>query len=60
MKKFEFGMFALCVLIGGYFGSVFGTAIAIAVCMTVSGIVEELRKDKSPKVNEKKEVKAHA
>lgn len=42
MKKFEFGLFALCVLIGGYVGSLFGIAIAICAFMTLDGLVEEL------------------
>lgn len=44
MKKFEFGLFALCVLIGGYLGSMFGIAIAICAFMTIDGLVEELLK----------------
>lgn len=44
MKKFEFGLFALCVLIGGYLGSMFGIAIAICAFMTLDGLVEELLK----------------
>jgi hypothetical protein len=42
MKKFEFGLFALCVLIGGYIGSMFGIAIAICAFMTLDGLAEEL------------------
>ena len=49
MKKFSFGILALCVLIGGYFGSIFGVAIAIGVCLTLDGLVEELQKNKSSK-----------
>jgi len=41
MKKFEFGLFALCTLVGGYFGSLFGIAIAICAFMTIDGLVEE-------------------
>lgn len=41
MKKFEFGLFALCALAGGYFGSLFGMAIAICVFMAVDGLIEE-------------------
>jgi hypothetical protein len=41
MKKFEFGLFALCVLAGNYFGSLFGMAIAICVFMAVDGLIEE-------------------
>ena len=44
MKKFEFGLFALCVLAGSYFGSMFGIAIAICAFMTVTGIIEEFVK----------------
>ena len=44
MKKFEFGLFAMCVLVGGYVGSLFGIAIAICAFMTVDGLVEEIRK----------------
>ena len=42
MKKFEFGLFALCALIGGYVGSLFGVAIAICAFMTIDGLFEEL------------------
>ena len=42
MKKFEFGLFALCALIGGYYGSLFGIAIAICAFMTIDGLVEEI------------------
>lgn len=55
MKKFEFGLFALCVLIGGQFGSMFGIAVAICVFMTVSGAVEEISKIKSKKNKDNKE-----
>lgn len=41
MKKFEFGLFALCALIGGYFGSIFGIAIAVCAFMTLDGFIEE-------------------
>ena len=41
MKKFEFGLFALCALAGGYFGSLFGMAIGICGFMAVSGLIEE-------------------
>lgn len=47
MKKFSFGLLALCVLIGGYFGSIFGVALAICVCLTLDGLIEELQKGKS-------------
>ena len=46
MKKFEFGLFALCALLGGYMGSLFGTAIAICAFMTITGLVEELLQNK--------------
>lgn len=56
MKKFEFGLFALCALVGGYFGSLFGIAIAVCVFMTVDGLLEEIRKNPNPKhKREKKE-----
>jgi uncharacterized membrane protein len=60
MKKFEFGLLTLCVLVGGYFGSVMGIAIAMAVYMVVSGLFEELRKNQVRKANEEKEVKQNA
>ena len=44
MKKFEFGLFALCALVGSYFGSMFGIAIAICAFMTVDGLIEEIIK----------------
>lgn len=49
MRKFEFGLFALCVLIGGQLGSMFGIAVAICAFMTISGAVEEVSKRKSKK-----------
>lgn len=49
MKKFEFGLFALCVLMGGQIGSMFGIAVAICAFMTISGAVEEISKRKSKK-----------
>ena len=42
MKKIELGLFALCVLVGSYFGSVFGIAVAICAFMTIDGLIEEL------------------
>lgn len=58
MKKFEFGLFALCVLIGGQIGSMFGIAVAICAFMTISGAVEEFSKRKSKKdKNDKEEAK---
>ena len=49
MRKFEFGLFALCVLVGGQIGSMFGIAVAICAFMTISGAVEEISKRKSKK-----------
>ena len=49
MKKFEFGLFALCVLVGGQMGSMFGIAVAICVFMTISGAFEEISKRKYKK-----------
>lgn len=63
MKKFSFGIMALAVLIGGYFGSIFGVAIAIGICLTLDGLVEELQRNKSTKrmsVELKKEDKKDA
>ena len=58
MKKFEFGMFALCVLIGSYFGSLFGIAVAVCAFMTVDGLVEEVVKNSKKKEKvERKEIK---
>ena len=57
MKKFEFGLFALCALVGSYFGSLFGIAVAICVFMTVDGLIEELVKNSKNKKIEEKEVK---
>lgn len=56
MKKFEFGLFALCVLIGGQLGSMFGIAVAICAFMTLDGIVEEvLKRNKFPKSQKKED-----
>lgn len=56
MKKFEFGLFALCVLVGGYIGSLFGIAIAVCAFMTVDGLVDELVKyNRQKHKDEKKE-----
>lgn len=49
MKKLEFGLFALFVLIGGQIGSMFGIAVAICAFMTLSGAIEEVSKRKSKK-----------
>lgn len=59
MKKFELGMFALCALVGGYFGSLFGTAIAICLFMTVSGLFEEIIKNRQ-KMRLRREEKLNA
>lgn len=55
MKKFEFGLFALCVLIGGYVGSTFGVAIAICAFMTIDGLFEQLMKARTERTGLKKE-----
>ena len=61
MKKFSFGLLGLCVLVGSYFGSVMGIAIAICAFMVIDGLFEEVTKRKnSEKDIEKKEVKQHA
>lgn len=57
MKKFEFGLFALCALVGGYFGSLFGIAIAICAFMTVDGLIEEIKHPRGKREIEKKEGK---
>ena len=58
MKKFEFGLFALCALVGGYFGSLFGMAVAICAFMAVDGLIEEVVKNSRQKnKDEKKEDK---
>ena len=58
MKKIELGLFALCVLVGSYFGSMFGIAIAICAFMTVDGLIEEIIKHPRDKREiEKKEGK---
>ena len=59
MKKFEFGLFALCALVGGYVGSLFGIAVAVCIFMTVDGLVEEFIKNSKAKNcdQQKKEVK---
>ena len=57
MKKFEFGLFALCALVGGYFGSMFGIAIAICAFITVDGLIEEIKHPRGKREIEKKEGK---
>ena len=60
MKKFEFGLLALCVLIGGYFGSMFGIAIAVCAFMTLDGLADEIikrSKTKKDLVPNRKEAK---
>jgi len=58
MKKFEFGLFALCALMGGYFGSLFGVAIAICAFMAIDGLVEEfVGKSRSKNVQIRKDDK---
>lgn len=56
MKKFEIGVFALCALVGGYFGSLFGIAIAICAFMAVSGLIEEFVSYSHQKKDKKEEV----
>ncbi len=60
MKRIEFGLFALCVLIGGYLGSMFGIALAVCVYMIVDGGIDEVRKiikTKEKNKTQKEEVK---
>ena len=57
MKKLEFGLFALCVLIGGQIGSMFGIAIAICAFMTIDGLIEEFIKKPRKGKREETEVK---
>ena len=49
MKKNEFGLLALCVLIGSKIGSIYGTAIAICGYMAITGVIEELTQYKKRK-----------
>ena len=49
MKKFEFGLFAMCVLVGSYYGSLFGVAVAVCAFMAVDGLVEEIVKNSKAK-----------
>lgn len=53
MRKFEFGLFALCMLAGGYLGSLFGMAVAVCAFMTVAGLVEITTKHLRKKYDEK-------
>jgi len=55
MTKFGFGLFALCALVGCYLGSLFGTAIAICVFMTISGLIEEMARNRRKKDRSDKE-----
>lgn len=57
MKKIELGLFALCVLVGSYFGSMFGIAIAICAFMTIDGLIEEFIKKPRKGKREETEVK---
>lgn len=63
MKKFEIGLFALCVLVGNYYGSMFGMAVAVCVFMTIDGLIEEIGKNFRSKIKTKnlnKEEKVNA
>lgn len=60
MKKFEFGLFALCVLVGSYFGSLFGMAIAICGFMAVDGLIEEFVNYSNQKNKKEKEEVSNA
>lgn len=51
MKKFEFGLFALAVLIGGNYGSMFGITIAICSYMVIAGFIEECGRFKKQSKN---------
>ena len=60
MKKIELGLFALCVLVGSYFGSMFGIAIAVCAFMTLDGLFDEIikrLKTKKDLVSNRKEAK---
>jgi hypothetical protein len=57
MKKIELGLFALCVLVGSYFGSMFGIAIAVCAFMTIDGLIEEFIKKPRKGKREETEVK---
>ena len=59
MKKLEFGLLILCVLVGSYFGSIFGIAIAFAVYMVITGVIEETSKQRREN-NDKKGGKVNA
>lgn len=63
MKKFEFGLLAVAVLVGSKLGSIYGTAIAICGYMAVTGLIEELtqyKKSKKVVKFEKKEDRKNA
>jgi hypothetical protein len=61
MKKFEFGLFALCVLVGGYIGSLFGMAVAVCAFMTVDGLIDEfIKRNRQKHKDEKKEEASNA
>lgn len=62
MKKFELGLFTLCILLGAAIGEAFGVAVAIAAYMMISGLVEQFtqyRKQNNKRIVEfgKKEAK---
>ena len=56
MKRFEFGLLALCLLLGNYFGSMFGIAIAVCGFMIADGLLEEfVKRPKKNKVIKKED-----
>ena len=57
MKNIKVGLFGLCALIGGYYGSMFGIALAICAFMTLDGLVEEFMKQSRHKNKDEKEGK---
>lgn len=54
MKRFELGLFTLCILLGAAIGEAFGVAVAIAAYMMISGLVEQFTQYR--KQNNKKRI----
>lgn len=58
MNRMAFGMFGLCMLVGNYFGSNLGTAVAVCVFMVASGAIDEMKRRRQYQdVSKKKEDK---
>jgi hypothetical protein len=55
MNKLLLGVFALMIILGNQFGSMFGIAVAICIFMIADGLLDEFKRRRSKKIITKKE-----